>query len=73
MNYNNNKKKKKKKKKKKILILQYQGDQFEKEGNHKGILHLISVQFFLCLLLKTILELLRRQWILRMTNYGKRP
>ena len=28
---------------------------------------------FLCLLLMMILELLRRKWIQRMKNYGKRP
>jgi hypothetical protein len=39
----------------------------------KGILHLISIQIFLYLLLMMILELLGRKWIQRMENYGKRP
>jgi hypothetical protein len=39
----------------------------------KGILHLIFVQIFLCLLLMMILELSRRQWIQRMEISGKRP
>jgi hypothetical protein len=59
--------------KKKIIILQYGGDQFEKEGNRKGILHPISIQILLCLLLMMILELLGRQWIQRMENSRKRP
>jgi hypothetical protein len=63
MNYKKKNKKKKKKKKKNILILQYQGDQFEKEGNHKGILHLIFSLVLLYLLLMMILELLGRKWI----------
>ena len=32
----------------------------EQEGYWKGILHMISIQIFLCLLLIMILELLRR-------------
>jgi hypothetical protein len=64
---------KKRNKKKKILILQYWGDRFRKEGNQKGILHLISIQKNIFLLLMIILELLGRQWIQRMEKYGKRP
>jgi hypothetical protein len=45
----------------------------EKKGYQKGILHLIFIQILLCLLLMMILELLGRQWIQRMENYGKRP
>jgi len=50
-----------------------QGDQFIKEGNQKGILHLIFTLIFLYLLLMIIPELLGRLWIHRMIKYGKRP
>jgi hypothetical protein len=57
---------------KKILILQYRGDRCGKKGYRKGILHLISIQIFLCLLLMMILELLGRQWIYSMENSRKK-
>jgi hypothetical protein len=45
---------------------------FKNEGYRKGILHLISIQILLCLLLMMILELLGTQWIQRMQISGKR-
>jgi hypothetical protein len=39
----------------------------------ESILHMISVQILLCLLLMMILEISRRQWIQRMEISGKRP